>query len=94
MGVVLLLWAWYFLCSSGITSVCVVFTSVFVVLPFWAFLSSMGVVIASEGVALPFPGVGLPLWAWFYLCRRGFIYVGEFNICGRGFTSVGVVFPL
>ena len=28
-----------------------------------------------------FVGVALPLWAWFYLCRRGF-------------TSVGVVLPL
>ena len=36
MGVVLPLWAWYFLYRSGITSVCVVFMSVGVVLPLCA----------------------------------------------------------
>ena len=54
MGVVLSLWAWYFLCSSCITSLCVVFTSVGVVLPLRACsFTSVGVVITSEGVVLP-----------------------------------------
>ena len=44
MGVVLILWVWYFLCSSSITSVCVVFTSVGVVLPLraWFYLGGRG----------------------------------------------------
>ena len=44
MGVVLPLLAWYFLYSSGITSVCAVFMSVGVVLPLCALF------ITSEGV--------------------------------------------
>ena len=49
MGVVWHLLAWHFLCSSDITSVCVVFICVRVI---------------------------LTLCARFYLCRRGFTFVG------------------
>ena len=44
-------------------------------------MTSVGVAITSEGVVLP-------LWAWFYLCRRVFT-----SLCVDT-TSVGVVLPL
>ena len=56
-----------FFCSSSITSLCVFFTSVGMVLHLQALYSSVGVVITSEGVVLPFSVMVLPLWAWFYL---------------------------
>ena len=69
VGVVLPLWAWYFLDSSGITSVCVVFMSVGVVLPLWA-----GLYLCRHGVT---PGcLFLPLRAWFDLCGRAYAFVG------------------
>ena len=68
--------------------------------------TSVGVVITYEGVVLPLSAwfylcmrgfasvrVDLPLWAWFYICRRGFTYGSNVNLCGRGFTFVGVVSP-
>ena len=43
-------------------------------------ITSLCVVIISEGVVLP-------LWAWLYLCRSGFSFVGMV------LTFVGVVLP-
>ena len=46
-------------------------------------------------------GVVLPLYAWFYHCRRGFTFVGVvlpleewFYLCRQRLTFVGVVLPL
>ena len=57
-------------------------------------------VFTSVGVVITYEGVVLPLWAWFYLCMRGFASVrvdlplwAWFYLCGRGFTFVGVVSP-
>ena len=60
-----------------------------------------GRVFTSVGVAMTSEGVVLPLWAWFYLCLRGFTSVGVglplcacFFFCRRGFTIVGVALTL
>ena len=71
MGVVLPLWAWYFLCSSVIISAYVVFMSV-------------GEFITSEGVfchcrrGLTFVGVLITSEGVVCLCGHGFSYVGVY----------------
>jgi len=55
---------------------------------------SVGVVLTFMGVVLQLwrgstlIGVALPLRARFYLCRR------SYNLCRRGFSSLGVAIPM
>ena len=77
------------LCGRGISFVGVVCTSVGVVFLFGACFYFRRRGYYTRRLGFTFVGVVLPLFAWFFICRRVFTFVGVFYFCRRGFTFVG-----